>query len=206
MTVMAEHTAITKVAADRISGGETNVNDSQFDALAHVVGQAVPRRIALRALTAALAVTVRRPRWGSAAVSCTKLRRRCAKDQECCANSRCQRNRCQCRPGRDRCGRFCCDRGDICVNGRCVTGQGDCPNGADTCAGNFFACNGGCNCFKRFGGGTRCGGSLTGSCGGCIRDGDCADLGPGAFCAVSHAPECVQCVPGLGRCVAPCLL
>jgi hypothetical protein len=142
-----------------------------------------------------------------AAAKCVALGKKCDKKKRreaTCCEGRCKSRRCRCRRGRQACGKRCCARGQICDGGQCVTGQGDCPTGADTCAGDLFACNGSCNCIQRFGGGTRCGGGLSGFCGACSNDVDCADLGPGAFCAVSSAPACIPCDAGLGRCATPC--
>lgn len=145
---------------------------------------------------------------------CVALGKKCDKKntkKDRCCEGRCKGKKCRCRRGREACGTRCCAQGEICAGGLCVPpgqdnvppGQGDCPDGADTCNG-LAVCNGNCNCVQRFGGGTRCVGGISGFCGACLSDGDCADLGPGAVCMVSHEPGCTQCNPGLGRCAAPC--
>lgn len=183
------------------------MDDRRFDQWTQALIAIDSRRTVAKMLTGGtLGVLLMHSGGEQAGAKCVALGRSCdrrkKKDKRCC-EGRCKGRRCRCGRGRPRCGKRCCAQGQICADGHCVTGQGDCPAGADTCAGDRFACNGSCNCIQRFAGGTRCGG-FAGACGACSRDDDCAELGPGAFCAESSAPECTPCEPGVGRCATPC--
>jgi hypothetical protein len=89
------------------------------------------------------------------------------------------------------CGRAC-DETEECVAGVCTTPPGGCPPGADTCAGIFVSCTGGapCVCLQSTEGATLCGDQSTPGaiCGQCESSADCAEFGPGAFCATTCCP------------------
>ena len=118
---------------------------------------------------------------GQAAAACKKVGAICRGNDECCAGSVCEQNRCRCAPGRKDCngdGRCenlqrddancgsCgnrCPAGAFCRNGRCLCPGGQAPCNGVCCPSGQSCLNGTCDCP------TRCGDI-------CCRDGEtCCD-------------------------------
>jgi hypothetical protein len=199
-----------------------------FDAIVRTLAGHPNRRGVLRGLVAStLAATALRARGSEGPAACGKAGDRCSDRSPCCAGADCVDNRCQCAPdradcdgdgtcetnvrqAREHCGGCgnACPAGEICADGICVTGQGSCAATEDACAGPHVPCNPdlGCICVKtKQGGRLRCARGT--NCGQrCVRDQECADLGPGAFCARDSDGFCCddQLPRGKGFCAQPC--
>ncbi len=128
----------------------------------------------------------------------------CGQDEECCDGTcfNVQTDAEHCGDCDTQCG-----TGEFCLDGECLVGIGTCDVGDNFCTSVLDQCNDldTCQCLQTFDGQTRCGNFPPGgfTCGQCVNDAQCNQFGPGAFCALSAAGNCV-CAVGQGFCIIPC--
>ncbi|MFN8663503.1 MAG: hypothetical protein U0075_16550 [Thermomicrobiales bacterium] len=128
------------------------MDGKQFDDLARVAGDVMPRRSALgRVLVSAAAVMMARPglasakRGGKKKKRCRKLTQGCGGKQKCCNGLTCANGACACAAGTVASGNACvpqqpgptcasdaqCGSGQVCQVGTCVPAPSECVKDAD---------------------------------------------------------------------------
>jgi hypothetical protein len=203
-----------------------HLDANRFDAFVRAIDATVPRRTTLGGLVgvglAALAAQFtsdevaakKKKKKKKCKGNKKKCRKKCILKTECCGG---------CGPDEECCNGTCfnvltdaqhcgdcdtqCGTGEFCLDGECLVGIGTCDVGDNFCTSVLDQCNDldTCQCLQTFDGQTRCGNFPPGGfeCGQCVNDAQCDQFGPGAFCALSAAGNCI-CELGQGFCIIPC--
>lgn len=159
----------------------------RFDAFAKLtVSSPKSRRSALQGVLGGLLATLP---GATPAAACTKLGRRCRRDDRCCNGSRCKRRKCQCAGGKDLCAGTCrrpCGAnkvrypdcacyGVVGVGDPCSGDDGECVSGQCGCEANGGGCT--CRLSTCLPNESQCLGYVVGSC--C--EGRCTQLAQGEY-------------------------
>lgn len=198
-------------------------NASRFDALVIRLAHAIPRRRALSASAAMLAVGLAHP---EVARACKKVGKKCDTNKDCRDGARCKggkKGQCRCKTGLSdcpgvkacknldtdlahcgSCGNACPDFAGVpdlvfCVAGACRT----CPAGADHCVSPPSTCEDrdDCFCLKRVEDGVSTCGNRPRCDAPCDTEADC--FSSTFFCA-SGGDSCCPGSAGQGRCAELC--
>jgi hypothetical protein len=183
------------------------MDGARFDALVRSIETAVPRRSTLTGVfCAGLAVLAFRLRMEDSKANHKKKKKKC-------------------KGGKKKCGKKCfdlqtdathcgscdiaCGTGEFCLDGDCLVGIGTCEVGDDFCLNAQDKCNDfdTCECHVSFTGETRCASFPEEgfTCKECTTDAECAERGPGAFCAKTTGNSGCHCIIGQGFCLVPCV-
>lgn len=128
------------------------MDETRFDSLTRSIAQRFSRRTTIKSLIAGIsAAAVSQVNLEPAeAATCQKLGQSCKKRRgrprpKCCAGAVCRGNRCQCKPGRTKCGNKCITKNQCCKNKDCANNQ-RCDNKTNKCGcgKNQQRCQGRC--------------------------------------------------------------